>query len=67
MGVGGNAVIDLTGSFTSELHNLLREAALRGPLAVDEVTGATIVLRQGDLERLAHDQRLSGIGLSCST
>jgi cytochrome P450 len=64
MGVGGNAVIDLTGSFTSELHNLLREAALRGPLAVDEVTGATIVLRQGDLERLAHDQRLSGIGLS---
>jgi cytochrome P450 len=64
MGVGGNAVIDLTGSFTSELHNLLREAALRGPLAVDELTGATIVLRQGDLERLAHDQRLSGIGLS---
>jgi cytochrome P450 len=64
MSGGGNAVIDLTGSFTSELHNLLREAALRGPLAVDEVTGATIVLRQGDLERLAHDQRLSGIGLS---
>jgi cytochrome P450 len=64
MGVGGNAVIDLTGSFTSELHDLLREAALQGPLAVDEVTGATIVLRQGDLERLAHDQRLSGIGLS---
>src|SRR3954470_2994536 len=64
MGVGGNAVIDLTGSFTSELHNLLREAALRGPLAVDEGSGATIVLRQGDLERLAHDQRLSGIGLS---
>jgi hypothetical protein len=31
---------------------------------VDEKTGATIVLRQDDCERLAHDQRLSGIGLS---
>ena len=64
MGVGGKAVIDLTGSFTSELHDLLREAARQGPLAVDEMTGATIVLRQDDCERLAHDQRLSGIGLS---
>jgi cytochrome P450 len=58
------AVIDLSGSFTSGLHDVLREAADQGPLATDETTGAAIVLRQGDLERLAHDQRLSGIGLS---
>jgi cytochrome P450 len=64
MGAEEQAVIDLTGSFTSELHNLLRKASDQGPLAMDEMTGATIVLRQGDLEKLAHDQRLPGIGLS---
>jgi cytochrome P450 len=31
---------------------------------VDVATGATIVLRQRDLEALAHDQRLEGIGLA---
>ncbi len=64
MGAEGTAVIDLSGSFTGELHDVLRRAADQGPLAVDEMTGATIVLRQGDVEKLAHDQRLSGIGLS---
>lgn len=59
-----NASIDLTGTFAADLHGLLREAADRGPLAVDTVTGATIVLRQHDLEALAHDPRLEGIGLA---
>jgi cytochrome P450 len=43
---------------------MLRDAAQQGPLATDVVTGATVVLRQGDLEELAHDPRLIGIGLT---
>ena len=56
--------VDLSGNFTADLHVVLREAAGRGPLAIDELTGATVVLRQSDLEALAHDQRLPGIGLT---
>jgi cytochrome P450 len=56
--------IDLTGIFAGDLHGVLSEAARRGPLAVDVATGATVVLRQRDLEALAHDQRLEGIGLA---
>jgi cytochrome P450 len=56
--------VDLTGTFTGALHGMLREAANEGPLAADVVTGATVVLRQGDLEVLAHDPRLVGIGLT---
>jgi cytochrome P450 len=56
--------VDLTGSFATALHGVLREAAEQGPLATDMATGATVVLRQGDLETLAHDQRLAGIGLA---
>ena len=55
--------VDLTGNFAGDLHGVLSEAAQRGPLAVDVATGATVVLRQRDLEALAHDQRLEGIGL----
>jgi cytochrome P450 len=56
--------VDLTGNFAGNLHGVLREAAQRGPLATDVATGATVVLRQPDLEALAHDQRLQGIGLA---
>ena len=56
--------VDLTGTFAGDLHGMLREAAQHGPLATDVVTGATVVLRQRDLEALAHDQRLEGIGLA---
>jgi cytochrome P450 len=56
--------VDLTGSFDGDLHGVLRDAARQGPLATDDQTGATVVLRQRDLEALAHDQRLEGIGLS---
>ena len=55
--------IDLSGSFANDLHEVLREAAARGPLATDIATGATVVLRQHDVEALAHDPRLEGIGL----
>ena len=56
--------IDLTGTFAADLHSLLRRAAEQGPLASDVSTGATVILRQRDVEALAHDQRLEGIGLA---
>ena len=43
---------------------MLREAARQGPLATDEITGSNVVLRQHDVEALAHDPRLEGIGLT---
>jgi len=57
------SLVDLTGSFAKDLHSVLAEAARRGPLATDVMTGATVVLRQGDVETLAYDQRLRGVGL----
>src|SRR3569833_2501422 len=57
-------VIDLTGTFAGDLHRMLHDAAAQGPLATNQTTAATVVLRQRDLEALAHDQRLVGICLS---
>lgn len=57
-------LVDLTGSFTTQMHTVLAEAVRHGPLATDEVTGATVVLRQRDVEALARDERLNGIGLA---
>jgi cytochrome P450 len=59
-----DSAIDLTRTFAADLHSVLRDAAERGPLASDVSTGATVVLRQRDVEALAHDQRLEGIGLA---
>jgi cytochrome P450 len=56
--------IDLSGTFAGDMHAMLRAAAQTGPLAVDQATGATIVLRHRVLEALAHDPRLVGIGLT---
>ena len=56
--------IDLSCTFAADLHSLLRDAADQGPLASDVATGATVVLRQRDVEALAHDQRLEGVGLA---
>ncbi len=56
--------VDLTGSMAGDLHTVLREAAHRGPLAIDVLTGATVVLGYRDVETLAHDPRLQGIGLT---
>lgn len=56
--------VDLTGSLAGNLHETLRDAAQRGPLATDEETGAIVVLRQNDIEQLVHDPRLNGIGLA---
>src|SRR5262245_11040225 len=62
--MGGHTSIDLTGTFADELTGMLREAAQQGPLATDVITGATVVLRQRDVDELAHDPRLIGIGLT---
>ena len=59
-----DCVINLSGTFAGDLHGLLHDAAAQGPLAVDEMTGATVVLRHRDLETLARDPRLVGIGLT---
>ena len=56
--------IDLSGTFGADLHGLLRDAVEQGPLASDVSTGATVVLRQRDVEALAHDPRLEGVGLA---
>jgi cytochrome P450 len=57
-------LVDLSGSFAGDLHGVLSEAVSQGQLATDERTGAVVVLRQADVENLAHDVRLSGIGLT---
>jgi cytochrome P450 len=56
--------VDLTGTFSSDLHSVLRAAMQQGPLATDEATGATVVLHQRDIEALAQDQRLEGIRMA---
>ena len=48
-----NASVDLSGGLAGDLHGVLREAAHAGPLATDLATGATVVLRAGDLTSTA--------------
>lgn len=62
--MGALPTVDLTGNLAGDLHGVLREAARRGPLARDEMTGAVVALRQRDVELLARDKRLNGIGLT---
>jgi hypothetical protein len=56
--------VDLTGNMTGDLHEVPGDAAHRGPLATDALTGVPVVLRQHDVETPAHDPRLHGIGLA---
>lgn len=60
----GGAPIELLGTNDDTLHFLLRAAAEAGPTAPDVLSGSTIVLRHADVEALAHDPRLAGVGLS---
>ncbi len=52
------AVID------DRLHPMLREASAAARFATDPITGAVAALRHADVEALAHDRRLAGIGLA---
>jgi cytochrome P450 len=57
-------VVDLFTPLGDELHTALRAAAEAGPLAAESASGTTIVLRHADIEALARDPRLAGVGLS---
>ena len=57
-------MFDLQSTFGDDLHAVLREAAENGPTVVDSVSGAVVVLRHAEVERLAHDRRLAGVGLA---
>ncbi|MEY2424352.1 MAG: hypothetical protein QOI95_4419 [Acidimicrobiaceae bacterium] len=46
------------------LHDGLRQARAASPTAIDADTGAVVVLRYAEVERLAHDPRVLGVGLS---
>jgi cytochrome P450 len=47
-----------------ESKRLMLDAASRGPTAIDEATGTIYVLRHLDIERLLHEPRVHGVGLS---
>ncbi len=51
-------------TFDEGLHDQYRAARTAGPTGIAADTGAVVVLRYDDIERLSHDPRLSGVGLS---
>jgi len=56
-------MVDLMSAFGDGLHDVLREAALAGPLARDPQTGVVIALRHADVDALGRDPRMVGVGL----
>ena len=46
------------------MHDDLRAARTASPTAIDADTGAIVVLRYAEVEHLAHDPRVRGVGLS---
>ncbi len=54
----------LESRFDEGLHDDYRTARGAGPTGMAVDTGAVVVLRYGDVERLSHDPRLAGVGLS---
>lgn len=46
------------------MHEWYRTARANGPSALSAETGAVVALRYDDVERLSHDPRLAGVGLS---
>lgn len=54
----------LEATVDERLHDGYRAARAAGPSAIAVDTGAVVVLRYDDVERLSHDPRLAGIGLS---
>ena len=53
-----------TGTDPREWKQLMLAAAARGPTAIEATTGMIYVLRQREIERLLHEPRLRGVGLS---
>jgi cytochrome P450 len=48
----------------SDMPRTLARAAAESPTAVDVATGGVWVLRYDEVDRLAHDQRMAGVGLT---
>ncbi len=57
-------MVALLGVAGEEIHTALRAAAEEGPTAIEASSGATVVLRHRDVEELARDHRLCGVGLA---
>ena len=64
LSVSAVATVDLASPMGDEMHTALRAAAQDGPTAIDAVSGAVIVLGHDDVNRLAHDFRVAGVGLA---
>ena len=47
-----------------QLHDWYRDARAAGPFGLSVETGAVMALRYDDVERLSHDPRLAGVGLT---
>ncbi len=54
--------VDMT--FDDTMHDLYRTVREGGVAVVDVRTGAVVALHYDDVERLSHDPRLAGVGLS---
>lgn len=61
---GSGTAFDLGTTLGDDLHEQLRVAADKGPLLDDPQTGGVLVLRHADIESLARDHRLRGVGLT---
>jgi hypothetical protein len=57
-------MLDIATAYDDDMHAVLREYAAEGPIAVDAATGATVVFRYEDIDRLTKDRRLAGVGLT---
>jgi cytochrome P450 len=57
-------MVDFSTVLGDELHDVLRVAAAQGPTTFDERSGAVVALRYRDIETLARDHRLNGVGLA---
>lgn len=55
---------ELEYTFDDSIHEILRGGRAGGRTAIDPATGALVVLRHDEVERLAHDPRVAGIGLA---
>ncbi len=56
--------LDISTTIGDDMHVALRQLADEGATAVDAVSGATVVLRYEDIDRLIRDHRLAGVGLT---
>ena len=54
----------LEAGFDEALHDNYRAARSAGPVGIAVDTGAVVVLGYDDVERLSHDPRLAGVGLT---